>query len=277
MKEKDWRTDLAYGLSIGVAAVTLVVSLMDLLYAPIFVKETASTKAQVIGQDLVNLVLGIPALLLSISYSKRGSQKARTIWLGLLAYFAYTFLSYCALFELNEGFLVYTAAFGLSLYATLLNLAGMRTNRLEVVASPSVRKWTPYSMMLILLIIALLWTPDVAAYYATGRLPSAMTVDGAHTLIIPFQDFSIVMPLALITAWLTRKEEKIGYILAPVILIKALSIALAVLGMIAVMQYSGTPAVPGQIAVFVIGSLIIGTYTRHYFKGIAITEIGDSS
>jgi hypothetical protein len=161
MKVKDWKTGLSYKLSIGVAVITIIVSLMDLLYAPIFLKETASARTQVIGQDLVNLVLGVPALYLSMSRSQRGSLKARTIWLGLLAFFAYTFLSYCVIFELNQGFLLYTAAFGLSFYATLLNLAGMSVDRLEVEASPSVRKWAPYSMVLILIIITVLWTPDI--------------------------------------------------------------------------------------------------------------------
>jgi hypothetical protein len=140
MKGKDWKTGLSYKLSLGVAVITIIVSLMNLLYAPILLKETASARAQVIGQDLVNLILGVPVLYLSMNHSERGSLKARTIWLGLLAYFAYTFLSYCVIFKLNQGFLVYTAAFGLSFYATLLNLAGINTDRLEVDASPSVRK-----------------------------------------------------------------------------------------------------------------------------------------
>jgi hypothetical protein len=49
---------------------------------------------------------------------------------------------------------------------------------------------------------------------------------------------------------------------------------LDVLGMVAAMQYMGTPAELGQAAVFVVGAAIIGAYTRHYFSGI---EIRDSS
>ncbi len=88
------------------------------------------------------------------------------------------------------------------------------------------------------------------------------------------EDDAIVLPLVLLTAWLARRGENLGYILAPVVLVKALSIALAVLGMIVAMQYYGTPVVLGQVMVFVFGSLIIGAYTRHYLSGI---EIRDSS
>ena len=89
-----------------------------------------------------------------------------------------------------------------------------------------------------------------------------------HTLAIHFQDLSIVASLALLTAWLIRKDENMGYVLAPVILVKALSIALAVLGMITVMNLSGTPAAIGEIMVFVVGALVIGGYTMRYYKGI---------
>jgi hypothetical protein len=85
------------------------------------------------------------------------------------------------------------------------------------------------------------------------------------------------LPLELVTAWLFRRGEKCGCILAPVIIVKALSIALAVLGMIVFMQLSGTPTNLGQAMVFVIGAVIIGVNTCHCFKGIEITPMSGSS
>jgi len=139
---------------------------------------------------------------------------------------------------------------------------------LRIVASPSVRKWTPIVMAFILLIVVVLWTPDIAYYYSTGEHPARIIEEGVHTLAIHFQDLSIAAPLALLTAWLIRKDEKMGYVLAPVILVKALSIALAVLGMITVMHSSGTPAAIGEIMVFVIGALVIESYSMRFYKGI---------
>ena len=251
---------------------TILVSLLDLLYDPIFVNETLSAKAQVIGQDLVNLVLAAPALFIALRSTKKGSLKAHTISTGILAYLAYTFLSYCVIFKLNKGFLLYTVAFGVSLYATILSLASINLEKTQIITSQGVKRRTPYALGIILVIIVLLWTPDIMNFYLNNQIPAALTVDNVHTLIIPFQDFSIVLPLTLIAIWLLRKEEKMGYILAPIVLVKALSIALAVIGMIVFMQIMGTPAVLGQIMVFVIGSVIIGWYTRYYYKRIEITE-----
>ena len=268
---ENWEIGLGYKLALGVAVATTLISLLDMLHAPIFMKETASIKAQVLGQDVVNLVLGVPATLYTAHLSRKGSLKSRTALIGLMAYFAYTFLSYNILFKLNDGFLLYTAGFGLSLYATLLNIAGLDRERLRIVANPSVRKWTPIVMAFILLIVVVLWTPDIAYYYSTGEHPARIIEEGVHTLAIHFQDLSIVVPLALLTAWLIRKDEKMGYVLAPVVLVKALSIALAVLGMITVMHFSGTPAAIGEIMVFVIGALVIGSYTLRFYKGIEMT------
>jgi len=270
--KQDWKTSLWEKLTITTVALTIIISLVDLFYAPIFAGETASAKAQVIGQDLVNLVLAAPILFYSLKLAKKGCFKARTINMGILAYLAYTFLSYCVIFKLNQGFLLYTAGFGVSFYATIIGLAGINLEKLEISVSQGVKKRTPYALSIILLIIVLLWTPDIVNYYLNGQVPASLTVDNVHTLIIPFQDFSIVLPLTLITIWLLRKEEKVGYVLAPIVLVKALSIALAVIGMIVFMQIMGTPAVLGQIMVFLIGAAVIGWYTRYYYNGIEITE-----
>lgn len=271
MNNKDWKTGLSYKLSLGVVILTIAISLIDLLYPPIFLKETTSAKAQVIGQDLVNLILGVPALLYSMSYARRGSIKARLIWLGVLAYYAYTYLSYGVLFKLNPGFILYTAAFAFSLYATLLNLAGLNIDKLEIESNETTRQRTQYVLGLIIVIIALLWTPDLATYYLQGGTPAAITSEGFHTLIIPFQDYSILLPLTILTIWLLQKQETTGYILAPVILVKAFSIAVAVAGMIIFIQIAGTPANLYQIIIFLLGGTLIGLYLRNYLKNLHIT------
>lgn len=265
-----WKTGLAYKLSVGAIILTLIVSLLDLFYPPIFLKETVSAKAQVIGQDLVNLLLGAPALALSMYYTMHGSVKARIVWLGVLAYLAYTFLSYAVLFKLNPGFLAYTAAFAFSLYATLLNLAGFNMEQLEIGTSKETIRRTQYALALILLIIFLLWTPDIVTYYVQGEIPATISADGFHTLVIPFQDFGILLPLTILTIWLLQKELTLGYILAPVILVKAFSIAVAVVGMIVFMYLSGIPASLPQVVIFLVGGLVIGLYMRSYLNKIQI-------
>jgi hypothetical protein len=95
-----------------------------------------------------------------------------------------------------------------------------------------------------------------------------MIADNVHTLAIHFQDFSIVVPLSLITGWLIWKDDKMGYLLAPIILVKALSIGLGVLGMITAMYLSEVPPVLGEIMVFVIATFVLGWYSNRFYNGI---------
>jgi hypothetical protein len=275
--ETDWKTELSYKLSVGLLILTIVISLVDLLYPPIFVNETISSKAQVIGQDLVNLLFGVPALDISMRKARKGNLKARLIWLGILAYFAYTFLSYGVLFKLNPGFLLYTAGFGLSLYATLLNLGGIEFEKLVIKTNNKTRNNAQYIICFIIILIVLLWSPSIVSYYLYDQMPTSVTQDGFHTLIIPFQDFSILLPLAALTIWLVRKDEALGYIIVPVILIKTFSIAIAVLGMIVFMHLSGVPAILSQVLIFTIASLALGLYERSYLANIEIKRIQSTS
>ncbi|MFP3951895.1 MAG: hypothetical protein ACLFVP_07155 [Candidatus Bathyarchaeia archaeon] len=184
----------------------------------------------------MNLFLSVPTLALSLYHSRKGSVKARIVLLGVLAYFAYTFLSYGVLFKLNPGFIFYTAAFALSLYATLLNLAGFNIGDITIGAPDETGRRTQYALVIVVLIMFFLWIPDLATYYLWGQTPTAISAEGFHTLVLPFQDFSIIPPLTLLTIWLVRRDMAWGYVLAPVILVKVFSIAMAVIGMIIVMS-----------------------------------------
>ena len=63
-----------------------------------------------------------------------------------------------------------------------------------------------------------------------------------------------------------------GYILAPIVLVKIVSIGIGVIGMILVMQYLGTPADIGGITIFLIATTILGWFTAKYYQGIKIVD-----
>lgn len=264
--EQNWKTKLGYNLALGVAVVTILVSILDIYHDPIFARETLSIKAQVIGQEIINLVIAVPAILYTLNLSKKGSLKARTALIGLLAFLAYTFLSYNILFKLNDGFLLYTLAFALSLYGTLINVSAIRLDKIEIEVPPSTRKWTLVLMGFIVVIILMLWTPDLIGFYSTGNYPEVMVADDVHTLAIHFQDLSIVIPLTILTGWLIWKEEKLGYLLTPILVVKLLSIGLGVLSMIYVMTQYGTPPNMGQVGVFVVATGVLLRYTYGFYK-----------
>jgi len=64
---------------------------IDITYA----RETASMAAQGIGQDLVDLFLVIPAILISLLYMRRKNKITTLIFGGLIFYVLYSFIIYC--------------------------------------------------------------------------------------------------------------------------------------------------------------------------------------
>src|SRR5690242_194089 len=79
---------LAYWLSGILAAVALVASAIGVFYPDIF-RDTAVTAGNARGTDLVILVVAIPALVIAMALTARGSLRAQIVWLGALGYILY--------------------------------------------------------------------------------------------------------------------------------------------------------------------------------------------
>ena len=77
--------------------------------AGVFIEDTYSRDAayfavQGIAQDFVLLTIVLPALLISMFFALRGSQKALHIWLGCIAYIVYSYILYAFSVQFNQWF-----------------------------------------------------------------------------------------------------------------------------------------------------------------------------
>src|SRR4051812_6783332 len=75
----------------GVAAILLIVTAVTgLLYGGdgLYPADPLLLR-QFYGQDAIALMLGLPTLLISMWYVRRGSTRALVLWLGSLIYIAY--------------------------------------------------------------------------------------------------------------------------------------------------------------------------------------------
>jgi len=61
------------------------------------------------GQDLITLLVALPARVIGAWLAGRGSQRARLVWLGALVYTVYTYVGYAFAVRFNPLFLVYVA------------------------------------------------------------------------------------------------------------------------------------------------------------------------
>nr|WP_170977310.1 hypothetical protein [Halorussus salinisoli] len=71
---------------------------------------------QVYGQDLLTLVVAVPALAASLYFAVRGSLRGYVVWLGVTGYLLYTYASYAFMTAFNGLYLVYTTLLWLTLF-----------------------------------------------------------------------------------------------------------------------------------------------------------------
>jgi len=109
-----------YFLSAIVILLTAVASVAGLLYGQSL--YDAKTLAALMATDVLNLVGGIPFLLVSLWLARRGSARGLLLWMGSQFYIAYGYAYYAFGARFNPLFLVYVALMALSLYALVWSL-----------------------------------------------------------------------------------------------------------------------------------------------------------
>ncbi len=179
------------------------------------------------GQDVVTL-LTVPLLAWSGYRARAGSLRMHLPWLGLMLYYAYTYVIY-AFSPYNDVFLLYVALIGMSGYALLDGLF-----RLDLSAvAPAVAAVPRRGMAVFLAVVGGFFTALWLAMLLPaipGDLPDGrITYDIASAVHV--LDLAFIMPLLFATAWLTFRGRVIGPVLAAVLLAKMVTLGLALLAM----------------------------------------------
>ena len=113
-----------YALSLIVASLMTAVSLGGLLFSS-HLYSTDELRQAFLGNDVVNLLIGLPILLISMWLAKRGKLAGLLCWPGALLYVVYNYLVY--LFGIPYSWLtiVYLALVGLGAYAMVTLLGNI--------------------------------------------------------------------------------------------------------------------------------------------------------
>jgi hypothetical protein len=106
-----------------------VAAAVGLLVPGLYKSNTAFAAAAFRGTDLVSLAVALPVLVGSLWLTSRGSRRALLVWLGTLAYVAYTYL-YTFAIAWNRLFLVYVALLSLSVFTLVRALVALDAEEL---------------------------------------------------------------------------------------------------------------------------------------------------
>jgi hypothetical protein len=261
-------TTFAIRLSIALAVVNAIAGLVSVFVPDIF-RDDPAYAANARGTFVVILTLALPAMVVSMRASARGSLRAGFIWLACIGYLLYNAILSTFSLRFNELFLVYVASLSLSVASLVAVLRCLDANLLARRLSPRVpvRAVSAY-LIVIAVAFALLWLADIVPAILSGQVPASLRGTTLITNVVEVIDLAFTLPLTLAAGlWLWRGRA-MGVLLAGTMLVFLTLEAISV----ATDQYFGHLADPtqptGAIALFVALAVIGAFPTVAFLRGI---------
>jgi hypothetical protein len=265
------RLDLGWRLSWTIGALAVLASALG-LFMPSIYRETAWVLPQNRGQDLVTL-LAVAVLLPVLPHARRGSPRATLIAFGLLGYLAYTYTGAAFAYGFNALFLVYVALFALCGAALIAGLSGIDPAALHAAFDAGTPRRAVATFLLLMgAMLCLMWLGQIVPYFFSGALPPMIEKAKTPTVFVFVLDLGVVVPLALLSAvWLWRGRAW-GTVLAAFVLVKAMTMGLALLSMTVFSWRAGIEVEPMLAAAWALLASAGGAMAFWFFAHCAAAE-----
>ena len=250
MKRRSGHNRVWLSLTAPIAVLVVVAAGGELLF-DVFRGDSPYLVAQAVGQDLVTLLVALPVLVAGAALAARGSDRARLVWLGVLAYLVYTYAIYAFHIRFNPLFLVYVALLGLSLYALI---GGLATTDFEKIKASHTQDRTAKTAGIFLLVVAALfyvvWLSEVIPALISGEVPRSVADNGTPTSGVHVLDMAWILPSLILTGIWLRRRRPVAYALAGALLTFLPLLALAIVVMVVAMGLYGQAASVAPAAIF---------------------------
>lgn len=236
-------------------AMTMGVSSAAGAFGRAYARETPSWAAQGAGQDLANLFIVVPLLVVAAALAGRGSFRALLVWTGVLLYVVYSYVLYALYVHFNAMFLLYVATLGFAFYALVGTV--LTADRSRLTASFETEKHTGV-MSVVLGAAAILftaaWMVDIVPALVHGTAPSSVADTGFPVNPIHVLDLAFALPGVFATAVLVRRRNVFGLLMAIPCAIFLVVMGIAILAMAWMMSargISGAGGFPVPVAITV--------------------------
>jgi hypothetical protein len=208
------------------------------------------------GQDLVTLLAAI-ALLWGGVRARRGSLAGHLVWLAVCLYVPYTYLMYVVA-PYNDALLVYIAALGLGLVLLLDGLFRLNAAALAPAFVDVPRRGVAWFLLAVATLFATLWLTDILRVWPGGVPDSLFTYDIPS--IVHVLDLGIVLPLLALTGVMLLRGHPMGPVLAAMLLVKTVTLGLALLSMNAFVAASGGSVDPAEPVIWAAVVVVAGAW-----------------
>lgn len=267
MRERTERQSYFLYFTLPIVLLILICSGIGILKPDFYKGETADWLAQCVGQDFSNVSFVAPVLLITSFFSARGGRIAKIIWAGTMITNVYSYVLYSFDVHFNELFHFYCIILGLSIYSFLVFCA--KQFRLDF-KDWFEQKVPVKTVGIFLLVIAaafyFLWLSQSLPAAVTGGVPASVVSGGLLTNPVHVLDYSFFLPLIVIAGVLLIRKKRLGYFLAPMMLVFALITNVNIISLTLVtMVKSGANGLP-LIVAFTVLSLICLSFLTIYLR-----------
>jgi hypothetical protein len=227
-------------LSLPLAVLIIINSYCGLFVPGTYAMETFNRYVQAIGQDIVDLFLIVPLLLLTSLLAYKQNQASIMIWGGINVFIIYTYVIYCFDVHFNGLFLIYCFILGLSFYSFIYFLLTRTKSNSGIQFPVKIPVRTiGVSFIIIACLFYLTWLKEIVPAIAGGTMPKSLSDGGIFTNPVHVLDLSIFLPALIITAILLLKERSFSLVLTPLMLTFCILMALSISVLIIVMKLKG--------------------------------------
>jgi hypothetical protein len=203
-------------LSIVAALAAVAGNIVGLVVPSIYAALTPAFLPQALAQDVADLAIGAPALLLTAALALRGSLRAYLLWLGVVTFTVYNYVIYAFSVPFGPLFLPWVAILGLSIYALI---GGVAMVRHEVIQTRFVNRRKAqvvgWFLIVVAVLFAFLWlSEDVPALMAAAT-PKSVVEMGVPTNPVHVLDLAFFLPAVAVSGALLLKRVPLAHTLAP--------------------------------------------------------------
>jgi hypothetical protein len=223
------------------------------LFLPSLYRDPAVLLPQNLGTDLITLCIGVPLLAGSALVQRRGSLRARVLWLGSLGFLVYDYGMYAMAVRWNPLFLAYLTLFALSLFALIIGVTATDAGRIrEAIGQQAPVRAVATYLIVIAAAVGAMWLAEEVKATASGTVPPTVTQLETPTNIVHVFDLGIVLPAMVLAAIQLLRKRAWAYLWSGVLLVKAATIGLWVVAMIWFSAREGYSTPAGYTGLFLL-------------------------
>ena len=233
-------------LTVAMAAGVVVACSYGLLAADPYRGISEATRVSARAQDALSLLV-VPVLLIAATRAGR-SRRAHLVWLGLVAYLAYSYAIYLIGLPMNRCFLVYVAVETLAGAALADGVVRLRPAGWARCASRPLERGTGWFLVVTGSLFATLWLTVLIPFAFGGPEPTPQGPGGAPYPVFVL-DLVVALPCIVAVGTMLVRGRTVGTPLAVVALVKIVTLFTALWAGVAVQALTDVPVHLGPDAV----------------------------